>query len=124
MRKSHDGIFQSLRSLIGVDMDRCPALYLAESRVELPSELKQQMKRPREWENDYPPTEWSVGYRIPEVNFVHVREVADELGSIRSTTLGASTVRYFEARAMVDIYARLRREDSYRLIDFTLHTVL
>jgi hypothetical protein len=58
------------------------------------------------------------------VNFVYVREVADELGIIRSTTLGAATVRYLEARAMVDLYARLRRDDPYCLIDFPSHTQL
>ncbi len=103
--------------LLGVDMDRCFALHLAERWVDLPLELAQQMESPEGAERSYPPDQWSVGYRVPTPNFIRVREAADERGLIRMTTVGSATARLFKTTEMVELYARLRMEDPYRITD-------
>jgi len=103
--------------LLGVDTDRCSALHLAERWADLPLELAHQMESPEGAERHYPPDQWSVGYRVPTPNFIRVREAADELGLIRMTTVGSATARLFKATEMVELYARLRSEDPYRIMD-------
>ncbi len=103
--------------LLGVQMDRCSALHLAEERVQLPDHIQKLMR----WEvppdllKDYPPEEWLIGCQGAWGDFLIVQEEAEKLGLIRSTAIGAATCRCFQAAPLVDLYERLLRKDPDRM---------
>ncbi len=103
--------------LLGVQMDRCSALHIAEGKVQLPEDIKKLM----EWEipdellKVYPPDQWLIGCKGVWGNFLIVQEEAEKLGRIAKATIGAATVRLFEAKPMVDLYEKLLKEDPYRM---------
>jgi len=103
--------------LLGVQMDRCSALHIAEERAQLPEDIRQLMR----WEvpddllQVYPADQWVIGRKGVWGNFLIVQEEAEKLGMIKSTRIGAATVRLFEAKPMVDLYEKLLRENPYRM---------
>jgi aminoglycoside N3'-acetyltransferase len=107
--------------LLGVQMDRCSALHLAEDRVQFPPELIEQIdwEIPEELLKIYPPEEWLIGCKGAWGDFLIVQEEAEKLGMIDKITIGGATVRLFEAKPMVDLYERLLRDDPYRMFGVT-----
>jgi aminoglycoside 3-N-acetyltransferase len=105
--------------LLGVQMDRCSALHIAEERVHLPQEFTKLMG----WEvaedllKVYPPEEWLIGCKGAWGDFLIVQEEAEKLGMIDKTTIGGATVQLFEAKPMVDLYEQLLRKDPFRMFD-------
>jgi aminoglycoside 3-N-acetyltransferase len=103
--------------LLGVQMDRCSALHIAEERVHLPQEFTKLM----DWEvpgdllKVYPPEEWLIGCKGVWGDFLIVQEEAEKLGMIDKITIGGATVQLFEAKPMVDLYEQLLRKDPYRM---------
>jgi aminoglycoside N3'-acetyltransferase len=103
--------------LIGVQMDRCSALHIAEGRVNLPQEITRLM----DWEvpenllKVYPPEDWLIGCKGAWGDFLIVQEEAEKLGMIDKTAVGGATLRLFEAKPMVDLYEQLLRKDPYRM---------
>jgi aminoglycoside 3-N-acetyltransferase len=102
--------------LLGVQMDRCSCLHLAEERVPLPIDLQQLMEVPEEIQREFPPHLWSIGYG-PESNFLLVQQEAERRQLLTVTTIGNATVRFFEAATMVDLYEALLRENPYQLFE-------
>ncbi len=107
--------------LLGVEMDRCSALHLAEERVELPAEVRRHAswEAPPEVAQHYPEDEYFFGCGGAWGDFLIVQREAEARGMIRSTTVGAATARCFEAAPMVDLYEQLLIEDPYRLFGLT-----
>lgn len=103
--------------LLGVEMDRCSALHIAEDMVTLPEDIRRLMRWevPPELLKVYPPDEWVIGCKGAWGDFLIVQAEAEKLGMIVSTTIGSATVRLFDAKPMVDLYAQLLREDPYRM---------
>lgn len=103
--------------LLGVQMDRCSALHLAEERVQLPLDIikLKDWEVPEDLLKDYPPEEWVIGCRGVWGDFLIVQQEAESLGMIDKITIGNATVRYFEAKPMVDLYEALLRKDPYRM---------
>jgi len=103
--------------LLGVQMDRCSALHIAEERVQLPENIRKLMKWevPAELLKVYSPDKWLIGCKGVWGDFLIVQEEAEKLGLIDSTTIGAATVRLFEAKSMVDLYEKLLIENPYRM---------
>ena len=104
--------------LLGVEMDRCSALHLAEKRVALPDDLHARLALPDDLQREYPPEDWSVGYG-PEANFLLAQEVAEAHGLIAIGEIGAATARLFDAQTVVTLYETLLREDPYRVYGLT-----
>jgi len=104
--------------LLGVEMDRCSALHLAEKRVALPDDLQARLALPDELQREYPPERWSIGYG-PEANFLLAQEVADAHGLLVTCKIGAATVRLFDAQTVVTLYETLLREDPYLVYGLT-----
>jgi aminoglycoside 3-N-acetyltransferase len=98
--------------LLGVEMDRCSALHLAEQRVALPAKLAALLTPPADLTNDYPETEWGFGYG-PEANFLLAQHVAEAEGLITMGQIGQAAARLFEMQAVVSLYARLLSERPY-----------
>ncbi|HTP09150.1 MAG TPA: AAC(3) family N-acetyltransferase [Anaerolineae bacterium] len=103
--------------LLGVQMDRCSALHLAEERVQLTPEIIKltNWEVPTDLVKVYPPEEWLIGCKGVWGDFLIVQEEAEKLGMIDKITIGAATVRLFEAKPMVDLYEQLLRENPYRM---------
>jgi aminoglycoside 3-N-acetyltransferase len=102
--------------LLGVQMDRCSCLHLAEERVTLPAGLQRLMERPEEIQREFPPHLWSIGYG-PESNFLLVQQEAERRHLLTTTMIGNALVRFFDAGTMVDLYEALLRENPYRLFE-------
>ena len=109
--------------LLGVQMDRCSALHIAEEQVQLPEEIKKLMQ----WEVDeevlktYPPDQYLVGCEGVWGDFLIVQAEAENLAMIRTTQIGSATARWFEAKPMVELYARLLAENPYRMFGIERH---
>ena len=100
--------------LLGVQMDRCSCLHLAEERVPLPETLQRLMEVPEEIQREYPSDLWSIGYG-PESNFLLVQREAEAHHLITTTMIGSALARFFDASTMVDLYEAMLRENPYRL---------
>lgn len=105
--------------LLGVQMDRCSALHIAEERVQIPEEIRKlmQWEVPDELFQVYPPDQWVIGCNGVWGNFLIVQEEAEKLGLIKNARIGSATVRLFEAKPMVDLYEKLLKENPYRMFD-------
>jgi aminoglycoside N3'-acetyltransferase len=103
--------------LLGVQMDRCSALHLAEGQVPFPEDIKSLMegKVSEELLKVYPPGEWFFGCEDIWGNFLIVQQEAEALGMIETRTIGMATARLFKARPMVELYKKLLMENPYRI---------
>lgn len=103
--------------LLGVQMDRCSALHIAEERVKLPEDIRKLMA----WEiheellKVYSPNKWVIGCKGAWGDFLIVQEEAERLGLIESVMIGSATVRLFEAKSMVELYEKLLTENPHRM---------
>lgn len=98
--------------LLGVEMDRCSSLHLAEERVALPAELAALLTPPADLTRDYPAVEWGIGYG-PEANFLLAQQAAEAEGFITVGQIGQAMARLFALQPVVAIYERLLREQPY-----------
>ncbi len=103
--------------LLGVQMDRCSALHLAEEQVLLPEDIVElrEGKVPEELLQVYPPDAWIIGCENIWADFLIVQQEAENLGMIKSGTIGAATARLFEAAPMLALYKKMLLEDPYRM---------
>jgi aminoglycoside N3'-acetyltransferase len=103
--------------LLGVQMDRCSALHIAEGQVRLPEDIQRllEWKVPEELLKVYPPDEWLLGCKGVWGDFMIVQQEAEKLGLIASRTIGMGTALLFEAKPMVALYKKLLMEDPYRM---------
>lgn len=102
--------------LLGVQMDRCSCLHLAEERVTLPDDLQRLLEVPEEIQREYADHLWRIGYG-PESNFLLVQQEAEARHLITTTMIGNAPTRFFDARTMVDLYEAMLRENPYRLFE-------
>jgi len=98
--------------LLGVGMDRCSSLHLAEERVALPAELAALLTPPADLMRDYPDTEWGFGYG-PEANFLLAQQAAEAKGLIDVGQIGHATARLSVIQPVVAVYERFLRERPY-----------
>jgi aminoglycoside 3-N-acetyltransferase len=103
--------------LLGVLMDRCSALHIAEEMVRLPEEVCKLMRWevPVELLRVYPPDQWVIGCQGAWGDFLIVQAEAVRRGMIRTSQIGAATARLFDAQPMVELYAELLKQDPYRM---------
>ncbi len=105
--------------LLGVQMDRCSALHLAEENISLPEEIQKAMR----WEvpgyllEIYPPDQWLIGCQGAWGDFLVVQAEAEKLDMITSVQIGSATARLFVAKPVIELYAQLLRADPYRFFD-------
>lgn len=98
--------------LLGVEMDRCSALHLAEERVALPAAITALLTPPADLTRDYPAAEWGFGYG-PEANFLLAQQVAEAEGLIAVGQIGQAVARLFAVQPVIALYERLLREQPY-----------
>lgn len=106
--------------LLGVEMDRCSLLHLAEEQVVLPKEILAQTTIPENLLQKYPREHWSIGYG-PAPDFLLVQAEAEKHGLIATTHIGAASARLFEAAPIVALYKRMLDDNPFRLYGIQKH---
>ena len=103
--------------LLGVQMDRCSALHIAEEMVSLPEDILKLMRWevPEVLRKTYPPGQWIIGCQGAWGDFLIVQAEAERRGMISTIRIGSATARLFNAKSMVELYAELLRENPYRM---------
>jgi aminoglycoside N3'-acetyltransferase len=101
--------------LIGVGIDRCSSMHLAE-QVSIPQDITRRFELPEDIARDYPEDEWGIGYgSTPGDPWGTVWNQAERQGLIRHGQIGQADCALFRAKALVQIYEELRRRDPYGL---------
>jgi aminoglycoside 3-N-acetyltransferase len=96
--------------LIGVGLDRCTAMHLAEKRVRFPERILKKITPP-EWllekysEGDW---EWDFG---PYPDFAKLAKPCLERGIMKTVTVGESTLRLVRLRELIDLYVEYLEKD-------------
>ncbi len=106
--------------LIGVDINRCSCMHIAEDKVEVPQEFLAHFELPEEIQRQYPKTDWYVEYHDPQqplpVNaWGKVQDEAERRGLIRRGYIGQAECLLFKAKLVVDIYEEFLRTDPFEL---------
>ncbi|MFA6112048.1 MAG: AAC(3) family N-acetyltransferase, partial [Candidatus Latescibacterota bacterium] len=101
--------------LLGVQMDRCSALHLAEDRVHLPEEIRrvQAWPVPDEVRACYPADQWLIGCEGAWPDFLLVQREAEQRGLVRQARIGEAEARLFPAAPVVDLCTELLARDPW-----------
>jgi aminoglycoside 3-N-acetyltransferase len=89
--------------LIGVGLDRCTAMHLAEKRVRFPDRILKKITPPKWFVEKYPEEEWEwdVG---PYPDFAKLTQPCIERGIMKTVKVGRSTLRLAKLRELIDLY--------------------
>ncbi|MFP3984570.1 MAG: aminoglycoside N(3)-acetyltransferase [Candidatus Bathyarchaeia archaeon] len=95
----HDGYIL----LIGVGLDRCTAMHLAEKRVRLPDRILKKITPPKWFAEKYPEEawEWDVG---PYPDFAKLTQPCIERGIMTTIKVGEATLRLVKLRKLINLY--------------------
>ncbi len=105
-----------LALLLGVGIDRCSSMHLAEGAVGVPAEIRRLSEPPDDIIRDYPEDEWAIGFGGPPNDaWQTVWEEAVERGLVRTGRIGDALCHVFRARAMEGILERRLRADPHAL---------
>jgi aminoglycoside 3-N-acetyltransferase len=117
----HSEGYQYLRSidglvlLIGVGIDRCSSMHLAE-QVPLPDEIEAYWRLPEDLQRDYPSEEWAIGYGGPPGDsWGKVLAEAERRGWVRHGRLGSANYLLFRVDPVVSLYEHFRRTEPFAL---------
>jgi aminoglycoside N3'-acetyltransferase len=100
--------------LLGVDINSCSVMHIAEERVRLPHSIAQLMTVPDHVRALYPKAQWEIGFG-PEPDWKMVYRQAVEQGIVREQKIGLSNCSLFKANKMVNLYAHFLRERPFEL---------
>ena len=89
--------------LIGVGLDRCTAMHLAEKRVRFPNRILNKITPPKWFVEQYPEDEWEwdVG---PYPDFAKLTQPCIERGIMKTMEVGEATLRLVKLRELIDLY--------------------
>ena len=102
--------------LMGVGIDRCSSMHLAEETVRLPEAITSVFTLPPDIRRDYDPSRWSVGYgSTPDDAWMKVYQEADRRGLIKHQQIGNADCLLFKAQSVILIYEHWLRTDPFGL---------
>lgn len=102
--------------LIGVGIDRCSSLHIADGAVPIPQEIEKYEKVPDDIRRDYPENEWSIGYGgTPNDAWQKVYNEANDRNLIQHHKIGSAECLLFKVNDVVEILKQWRKNDPYRL---------
>ncbi len=103
--------------LLGVDIDRCSSMHIAEELVPIPDKINNIFNVPEDILKDYPEDKWGVGCgdTCGGDPWGKVRDEADKKGLIIKGKIGLADCMFFKTKDLVDIFANLRKRDPYGL---------
>jgi aminoglycoside 3-N-acetyltransferase len=90
--------------LMGVGLNSCSSMHLAEERVQLPKHIIEKTTMPKWLAEKYPEQEWDVGYG-PYPDFAKMDELALENKIMKKAKVGEATLKLFKLKEMVNLYA-------------------
>jgi aminoglycoside 3-N-acetyltransferase len=96
--------------LIGVGLDRCTAMHLAEKRVRFPERILKKITPPKWLLEKYPEGEWEWDFG-PYPDFAKLTKPCLERGIMKTVTVGESTLRLVRLRELIDLYVEYLEKD-------------
>jgi len=89
--------------LIGVGLNVCTAMHLAEKRVQFPQHILKKITAPKEFVEKYPETEWEwdIG---PYPDFAKMEEPCLKKGIMKTVKVGEGTLKLVRLRELIDLY--------------------
>lgn len=104
--------------LIGVGLDRCTAMHLAEKRVTLPEHILKKITPPKWVVEKYPEDEWEwdIG---PYPDFAKLTQPCLDRGIMKIVKVGKSTLRLVKLRELIELYVEYLDKDPYLFYNST-----
>jgi len=96
--------------LIGVGLDRCTAMHLAEKRVRFPEHILKKINPPKWFVKKYPEGKWEWDFG-PYPDFVQLTDPCLERGIMKTVKVGESTLKLVKLRKLVDLYVEYLEKD-------------
>ena len=96
--------------LIGVGLDRCTAMHLAEKRVQFPERILKKITPPKWFIEKYPEGEWEWDFG-PYPDFAKLTDPCVKRGIMKSVMVGEATLRLLRLRKLIDLYAEYMKND-------------
>jgi len=96
--------------LIGVDLDRCTAMHLAEKLVQFPAHILKKITPPKWFVEKYPEGEWEWDFG-PYPDFAKLAEPCVKRGIMKSVKVGEATLRLVRLRELIDLYVEYLKKD-------------
>jgi aminoglycoside 3-N-acetyltransferase len=89
--------------LLGVGLDRCTAMHLAENRVQFPRHILEKVTPPKEFVEKYPEKEWEWDFG-PYPDFAKLEEPCREHCIMKTVKVGEATLKLIRLRELIDLY--------------------
>jgi aminoglycoside 3-N-acetyltransferase len=94
--------------LLGITLDNCSAMHLAEEYVQLPDYIRRKITLPPELRDRYPSDQWEIGFG-PYPDFVLMEGPSQERDIMKLARIGDAVVRMARLRELIDLYAEYLR---------------
>jgi len=89
--------------LLGVGLENCSAMHLAEERVTLPKHISDKVTAPKWFVDKYPPNEWEWDFG-PYPDFAKLQGPSIERGIMKTVKVGNATFKLVRLRGLIDLY--------------------
>jgi aminoglycoside 3-N-acetyltransferase len=96
--------------LIGVGLERCSAMHLAEKRVRFPDRIMRIITPPKWLVEKYPEGEWELDFG-PYPNFAKLKQPCLERGIMKTVRVGQATLTLARSRELTDLYVEHLEKD-------------
>lgn len=91
--------------LIGVGLEVCTAMHLAESIVKFPTHILEKITPPKWFVEKYPENEWEWDMG-PYPDFAKLEPICKERGIMKTTTIGKANTKLLRLRELIHLYAQ------------------
>ncbi len=96
--------------LIGVGLDSCTAMHLAEKRVRFPEQILKKITPPKWFVEKYPEGEWEWDFG-PYPDFAKLTKPCLQRGIMKTVKVGESTLKLVKLRELIDLYVEYLKKD-------------
>lgn len=96
--------------LIGVNLDRCTSMHLAEQRVRLPERILKKVTVPNWFVEKYPEDEWEWDF-APYPDFAKLTEPCLTRGIMKTVKVGEAALKLVRLRELIDLYVEYLEKD-------------
>jgi aminoglycoside 3-N-acetyltransferase len=96
--------------LIGVGLDVCSAMHLAEKYVEFPDRILKKITPPKWFVEKYPEEEWEWDFG-PYPDFAKLTQPCIERGIMKTTRVGEATLKLVKLRELIDLYVEYLKKN-------------
>jgi aminoglycoside 3-N-acetyltransferase len=96
--------------LIGVGLESCTAMHLAEKRVQFPERILRKITPPKWLVEKYPEGEWEWDFGLYP-DFAKLTQPCLERGIMKTVKVGKATLRLIKIRELVDLYTEYLKKD-------------